>query len=67
MANQSLESGSFHKNVHIHTKMINALKFTELYDQIATYYPIFNRLKSVFKAVALGKWMYENKIKIDFK
>lgn len=44
-----------------------AAKFTELYDVIAKYYPILNRLKQVFKAVALGKWMYYNKVKSDFQ
>ncbi|CAK89445.1 unnamed protein product (macronuclear) [Paramecium tetraurelia] len=40
-----------------------ATKFTQIYDTIAKYYPIFNRLKQLFKAVALGRWMYENNVK----
>ncbi|CAD8130705.1 unnamed protein product [Paramecium sonneborni] len=34
-----------------------AAKFTQLYDK-AKYYPIFNRLKQLFKAVALGRWIF---------
>ncbi|CAD8108207.1 unnamed protein product [Paramecium primaurelia] len=44
-----------------------AQKFSELYDQIAIHYPIFNRLKQLFKAVALGKWMYQNRVKVDYQ
>ncbi|CAD8125273.1 unnamed protein product [Paramecium sonneborni] len=44
-----------------------AAKFTKLYDKIAKYYPIFNRLKQLFKAAALGRWMYINKIKINYQ
>ncbi|CAK65216.1 unnamed protein product (macronuclear) [Paramecium tetraurelia] len=44
-----------------------AEKFTELYDQIAIHYPIFNRLKQLFKAVALGKWMYSNRVRVDYQ
>ncbi|CAD8126923.1 unnamed protein product [Paramecium sonneborni] len=44
-----------------------ASKFTQLYDKIAKYYPIFNRLKQLFKAVALGRWMYENRINIHYQ
>ncbi|CAD8192757.1 unnamed protein product [Paramecium octaurelia] len=44
-----------------------AAKFTQIYDTIAKYYPIFNRLKQLFKAVALGRWMYENNIKANYQ
>ncbi|CAD8211508.1 unnamed protein product [Paramecium pentaurelia] len=44
-----------------------AAKFTQLYDKIAKFYPIFNRLKQLFKAVALGRWMYINNVKTNYQ
>ncbi|CAD8210099.1 unnamed protein product [Paramecium pentaurelia] len=42
-----------------------AEKFSEIYDKISKYYPIFNRLEKLFKAVVLGKQMIKMNVKID--
>ncbi|CAD8123966.1 unnamed protein product [Paramecium sonneborni] len=44
-----------------------AQKISELYDELSKHYPIFKRLQQLFKAVALGKWMYQNKVKVDYQ
>ena len=40
--------------------------FSNLYDEIAKYYPIFDRLKEIASALALAKYIYDNHYPIDF-
>jgi hypothetical protein len=42
-----------------------AQKFTEIYDEIAQVYPIFERLKKLSKAIAMAQWIWINEIPID--
>ncbi len=42
-----------------------ARKLTDLYDVACKYYPIYEELKSMSKAIALAKWMYHKGVKID--
>jgi Lipase (class 3) len=43
-----------------------ANKFTEIYDEIAVEFPVFNRLKQVAKAITLANWLKINNIPVDF-
>ena len=40
--------------------------FSDLYDEIGKYYPIFDRLKEITGALVLAKYIYENRYPIDF-
>ena len=42
-----------------------AEKLTELYDMACKYYPIYEEMKSMSKAIAMAKWMYNKNVKID--
>ena len=42
-----------------------AKRFTQLYDEIAKEFPVFNRLKQIAKANTLAKWMWLNRIPVD--
>ena len=44
-----------------------AKKFSEVYDNVGNVYDIFNRLKEITYAIALGRWMFLNKFPIDFE
>ena len=44
-----------------------AKKFSEVYDDVGRVYDIFNRLKEITYAIALGRWMYLNHIPVDFE
>ena len=40
--------------------------FSDLYDEIAEYYNIFNRLKEIAGALAVAKYIYDNHYPIDY-
>jgi hypothetical protein len=42
-----------------------AQKFTEIYDEIAEVYPVFKRLKTLSKAIAMAQWIWLNEIPVD--
>ena len=44
-----------------------AKKFSEVYNDVGNVYEIFNRLKEITYAIALGRWMFLNKFPIDFE
>ncbi|KAL4503382.1 hypothetical protein ABPG72_000988 [Tetrahymena utriculariae] len=46
---------------------IFAKKFSELYPIICKHYPCFERLKKLYRASALAKWIVQNGIQIDIK
>ena len=40
--------------------------FSNLYDEIADHYPIFNRLKEISGAMAIAKYIYDNHYPIEY-
>lgn len=44
---------------------IFAEKFTELYEDIAKIYPCFAKLKEMYKALYVAKWMWEHQVVIN--
>ncbi len=37
---------------------------TEIYDDIAKHYPSFHRCKEIMMAIAMAKWIFDNKLPI---
>ena len=44
---------------------IFADRLTQLYDVASKYFPSFQKLKQMSKAVALAKWLHQNKVPVD--
>jgi hypothetical protein len=44
-----------------------AKAFTDNYEEICKHYPIFDRLKHLYKAMSIAEWMYINKVPVDIE